>query len=83
MNMRFTFALVFLLLLDLPVSAESTCMECFKAAQEERSFVLGAKGLCQTSFRRQRRSRGFARTNQGSSGVSLPRPRCTDVPFFC
>ncbi len=45
MNMRFTFALFLLLLLNLPVSAESTCMECLKAAQEERSFVLGAKGL--------------------------------------
>ena len=35
MNMRLTFALFFLLLLGLPVSAESTCMECLKAAQEE------------------------------------------------
>ncbi len=40
MNMRLTFALGFLLLLDLPISAESTCMECLKASQEELIHCL-------------------------------------------
>ncbi len=40
MNMRLTFALFLLLLLNLPVSAESTCMECLKAAQKELIHCL-------------------------------------------
>ena len=40
MNMRLMFALVFLLLLDLPVSAERTCMECLQAAQKELIHCL-------------------------------------------
>ena len=40
MNIRLMFALVFLLLLNIPVSAESTCIECLQASQEELIHCL-------------------------------------------
>lgn len=100
-------ALVFLLLLDLPVSAERTCLECLNASQEELIHCLhnaiseedtlacderqheqatsceDDECKVEREEREKRTELPLTRTGQGLVGASLPRPRCTDVPFFC